>query len=129
MKQIHAQVLEKLYACLSRGEFQAAADLCSEKMTFQVPGRSKLAGKYDRLGFTRDFSGKLRELSGDTFKMEIHDILASDLHATVMGSCKLMHDGKPVELRTVHVWRFEDGKPLAGYEYPRDLYQFDAIWG
>jgi uncharacterized protein len=128
MKHPHAQALEKLYTHLAQGEIQPAIDVCSEKMTYQVPGNSKLAGKYDRTAFVRDFSGKLRELSGGTFKLEIHDILASDLHATVLASCKLVRDGKPAEFRTVHVWRFENGKPLAGYEYPRDLYQFDAFW-
>jgi ketosteroid isomerase-like protein len=128
MKHPHAVTLEKLYADFSKGDATAVMSACADAMTFQVPGKSKLAGKYTREGFARDFGTRLHELSGGTFKLEIHDVLASDLHATVLGTCKLTRDGKAVELRTVHVWRFEGGKPLAGYEYPRDLYQYDAVW-
>ena len=89
---------------------------------------SKLAGKYTKANFAQDFAMKLQELSGGTLKIEVHDILASDLHATVLATDRLIREGKTIELRTVHVWRFEAGKPIAWYEYPRDLYQFDAIW-
>ena len=130
MESSHARTLEKLYADLRQGDFAAVTAACADAMTFQVPGKSKLAGKYARVDFARDFTTRLRELSGGTAQLEVHDIMASDLHATVLGSYKLTRDGKPVELRTIHVWRFEkDGKPLAGYEYPRDLYQYDAVWG
>ena len=125
----HAVRLAKLYSDLIQGDFQAVTSACADSMTFQVPGRSKLAGKYNRTAFVQEFAMRLRELSGGELKLEVHDILASDLHATVLGSYKLMRDGKPVELRTVHVWRFEGEKPLAGYEYPRDLYQYDSVWG
>lgn len=128
MKHQHAEVLKKFYSEFSSGNFQGAIDCGTETVTFQVPGKSRLAGKYTRDTFARELGTRLQELSGGTFKFEAHDILVSDLHATVLASCKLVRDGKTVELRTVHVWRFEDGKPLAGYEYPRDLYQYDAIW-
>jgi ketosteroid isomerase-like protein len=60
--------------------------------------------------------------------VNVHDIMASDQHGIVLATEQLVRDGKSVELRTVHVWRFEEGKPVAWYEYPRDLYQYDAIW-
>jgi ketosteroid isomerase-like protein len=129
MKHPHTACLEKFYSDLTRGDFKSALALCDEGMTFQVPGKSPLAGKYVRENFERNFAMKQRELSGNTFQLEIHDVLASDLHATVLGTAKIVREGKTVEMRTVHVWRFRDGKPLAGYEYPRDLYQYDAVWG
>ena len=128
MKHPNAVTIEKLYSDLAKEDFKAALTVCSDAMTFQVPGKSRLAGKYTKANFAQDLLMKQRELSGGTFKLEVHDILASDQHVTVLGTSKLLRSGKTVELRTVHVWRFEGSKPLAGYEYPRDLYQFDAIW-
>ena len=75
------------------------------------------------------FFAQLGELSGGSLKVEIHDILASDLHACVLVTDKLTRNGKACEYRGVHVWRFQDGKPIAWYDYPRDLYQYDEIWG
>ncbi|MBC7691224.1 MAG: nuclear transport factor 2 family protein [Methylotenera sp.] len=128
MKHPHALVLEKIYADFAKGDIKSILAACSEKMTFQVSGKSRLAGKFDRSNFEKDFALKLMELSGGTFKMEVHDILASDQHAVVLASDHLIRDGKETMYRTAHVWRFEGGKPVAWYEYPRDLYQFDAIW-
>jgi ketosteroid isomerase-like protein len=71
----------------------------------------------------------MMELSGNTLKVETHDIMASDRHGLVLITDHLTQNGKKVEYRAVHVWRFEGGKPVAWYEYPRDLYQYDVIWG
>lgn len=129
MNHPHAVVLKKFYADFVEGNFQSALDLCTDSMTFQVAGKSPLAGKFTKANFVEGFAAKLKSLSQGTYQLDVHDILASDLHATVLGTIKLVSHGKPVEIRTVHVWRFEGGKPLAGYEYPRDLYQYDAAFG
>ena len=129
MKHPNAVLLSSVYAHFSEGNFQAVLDACSDSMTFQIAGKSKLAGKYTKDTFLTNFVVKMKELSGGSYKLEVHDILASDLHAAVLASSKLTTHGKTVELRTVHVWRFDHGKPIAWYEYPRDLYQFDAAWG
>jgi ketosteroid isomerase-like protein len=129
MKHDHARILEQLYADFLKGDIEAFLAACSEKMTFQVPGKSRLAGKYDRATFKSGFAQKLSELSGNTHKLEVHDILASDVHAVALTSSSLMKDGTKIEYRSAHVWRFENGKPVAWYAYPRDLYQFDSCWG
>ncbi len=127
MNHPHALILEKLYSDFVRGDLNAVLDACDPKVTFQVAGKSRLAGKYTRETFA-GFVGQLTELSGSTFKLDAHDIMASDRHGVALVTESLTRDGKLVEMRTVHVWRFEGGKPVAWYEYPRDLYQYDAIW-
>ena len=129
MKHPNAVILEKLYSDFSKGDLEAVMSICTDQMTFQVPGKSKLAGKYNKSNFVPGFVMKLQELSGGTFSIEVHDILASDQHAAVLATDRVVRSGQTVEFRTVHIWRFEKGKPVAWYEYPRDLYQFDAIWG
>lgn len=124
----NAATLEKLYADFARGDAAAVLAACAEGFTFQIPGKSRLAGKYDRGTLASGLMTRLHELSGATFRFEAHDILASDRHGLVLGTVHLQRGGKPVEYRTVHVWRIEGGKPVAGYEYPRDLYQYDAVW-
>lgn len=128
MKHPNASLLEKIYADFTRGDFPAVLSACGDSITFQVPGKSPLAGKYSRATVASGLGEQLRARSDGTLKMEVHDILASDQHAAVLMTHRLMRQGKPVEYRTVHIWRFEGGKPIAWYEYPRDLYQFDAAW-
>jgi ketosteroid isomerase-like protein len=128
MKHPNVLTLERLYSDFSRGDIASVLAACADTVTFQVPGKSRLAGKYTRENFEKGFHTQLQELSGGTFELEVHDILAGDQHAAVLATSKLSRNGKSVELRTVHIWRFQGAKPLAGYEYPRDLYQYDATW-
>ncbi len=128
MKHPNAIVLEKIYRLFAEGDYIEMLDACSDDFTFQLAGKSPLAGKYNKSNFLTGFVQKLKDLSGGTYQMEVHDIMASDQHGIVLSTVKVTTHGKPVELRTVHVWRMPGGKPLAAYEYPRDLYQLDEVW-
>ena len=128
MKHANITLLEKIYLDISKNDWTAVLAACSDQITFQVPGKSRLAGKYTKSNVVQEFATKLKELSNGSLQIEVHDILASDRHATVLASDRITRDGKTIELRTVHVWRFENGSPIAWYEYPRDLYQFDTVW-
>ncbi len=129
MKHPHALVLTQVYSNFVAGHFDQMLELCAPQVTFQLAGKSPLAGKYTRETFAKDYASKLKPLTAGSYHFDIHDILASDLHATVLATIKVTAQGKNHEFRTVHVWRFENGKPLAGYEYARDLYAFDAAFG
>lgn len=128
MDHPHALLLAQVYSAFNEGKYQIFLDACAENMTFQIAGKSPLAGKYTKADFVSGLANKLTELSSGTYRLDVHDILASDLHVAVLGTSKVTRHGKTTELRTVHVWRFDQGKPVAWYEYPRDLYQFDATW-
>ena len=128
MTHPNAEILKKFYDSFAKGDLNGMLELCSDDVTFQVPGKSKLAGKFNKATVGPQYVQKIAELSGGTFKLEIHDIMASDLHGMVLTTDTVTINGKKHEYRAVHVWRVQNGKPLAWYEYPRDLYQYDAIW-
>ncbi|CAM6054056.1 unnamed protein product [Sphagnum tenellum] len=128
MKHPNILLLEKIYSDFAKNDLDAVLAACANQITFQVPGKSKLSGKFDKKTFGPGVITPLQELSGGTFKMEVHDILASDRHGLVLVTHQLVRDNKTIELRAVHVWRIEAGRLVAWYEYPRDLYQFDLIW-
>lgn len=124
----NVEVLKKIYSQWSEGNVGGVLSHCADTMTFQVPGKSPIAGKYTKANFESGLITKLKTLSEGTYKLEAHDLMSSSIHGTVLVSHSLTRNGKKVELRAVHVWRFADGKPIAWYEYPRDLYQFDEAW-
>jgi ketosteroid isomerase-like protein len=129
MNQQLTHLLTEAYSSFAQGDWQKFLKQFPDSMTFQVAGKSKLAGKLTKETFSTRYGQMLQELSNGTFKVEIHDVMTTDRHATVLMTCKLSRSGKSYELRSVHVWRTENGIPIAGYEYPRDLYQFDEAWG
>lgn len=128
LKHPNQELLEKIYSDLKKGDIASMLSRCDDQVTFQISGKSKIAGKFNRTNFESGIVAVQKELSSGTYQLDVHDILVSDIHATVLGTVKLTRHGKPIEMRTVHVWRIQGGKPVAWYEYPRDLYQFDQVW-
>ncbi len=127
MQHPNARLLEKLYADFARGDVPAVLNACDDRCTFQFPGRGRLAGKFTKADFAEKFLMPLADLTGGTLRIEVHDILASDRHGVVLASDHFSRKGTAHQLRTVHVWRFEGGRPVAWYEYPRDLHQWEEI--
>ncbi|RYZ72748.1 MAG: hypothetical protein EOP09_02765 [Proteobacteria bacterium] len=123
------EILKTLYQELSSAQFSASIFDRPEVVQFQVAGKSALAGKYVGEAGLKNWVSRMKELSSGTYQLELHDLLISDRHAMALITHKIEQAGKPVEYRSVHVWRNEPGKMIAGYEYFRDQYQFDAIWG
>lgn len=128
MKHPNAHVLEKIYADFAKGDIPALLEACAPEITFQIAGKSKLAGKYTKANAASGLFAKIAEMGGADYKLEVHDILASDRHGVVLVSSVLHKNGEKIQLRATHVWRMENGRPVAWYEYPRDMYQFDAAW-
>ena len=128
MSQTNQSKLEKIYAHFSAGKYDEMMSECAENTTFQIAGKSAVSGKFDRTRFVTEVLQKMQKDSNGTLKTEIHDILTSDRHGLVLTTESLTRDGKKAEYRSVHVWRIENGTPVAWYLYPRDLYQFDALW-
>lgn len=128
MSEANQKTVRSIYEAFAAGDYARALGLCDPKITFQISGKSKLAGKYDASNFESGLVAKWKELSGGQYKLEVHDVLASDRHAVALTSAKFTQKGQTVEYRSAQVWRIENGKPVAWYEYLRDGYQFDAIW-
>ncbi len=122
------EMLKTLYAGLAEGQFAPEVFNRPESVQFQIAGRGKLAGKYVDESGLKNWVSRMKELTGGTYRMELHDLLMSDRHAMALITHRLERAGKPQEYRSVHVWRFEAGKSIVGYEYFRDQYQFDEIW-
>ena len=128
MSETNRRTIRSIYDAFSTDDYARALTFCDPKVTFQISGKSKLAGKYDASNFVSGLVTKWKELSGGQYKLEVHDILASERHAVALTSAKFTHKGQTVEYRSAQVWRIENGKPVAWYEYLRDGYQFDTIW-
>jgi len=128
MSVTNQNTIRSIYEAYAADDYARALSLCDPKVTFHIAGKSRLAGKYDATNFVSGLVAKWKELSGGQYKLEVHDILASDRHAVALASVKFTKAGQTVEYRSAHVWRIENGKPVAWYEYLRDGYQFDAIW-
>jgi ketosteroid isomerase-like protein len=98
-----------------------------ERITFQFPGRSPIAGTYTRGQFS-SFIGRVMELSGGTFRESVVDVVANDHCGLVLAKHEFERKGRRWVYGTAHIYRIEDGKLAEFREYPEDLYAYDEAW-
>ena len=71
---------------------------------------------------------KTFELSGGTFSVELHDVLANDEHGVALGVARGEREGKTLEDRYAHVVHFRDGKVSESWLHSEDQYAGDEFW-
>ena len=71
----------------------------------------------------------MREVTGGTFTLEDHDILATDDHVVALNVMSAVVDGLPVGVNTVDVMHFRDGRQQERWFHPSDVSVCDTILG
>jgi hypothetical protein len=87
------------------------------KITWHVPGHGPLSGDYTGLEAIGDFFQRTMEASGDTFSMDVHNVLADDDVVVVLVAVNAQRDGISASFPEVHVWRMKNGKAIEFREY------------
>ncbi|MDH5373577.1 MAG: nuclear transport factor 2 family protein [Acidimicrobiia bacterium] len=96
--------VKREYQAFAEDNFEGLSELFAEDAVWHVNGDTPLAG--DHLG-RQDIVEFLRKLAHDThdsFMIEVHDILANDLHTVVLAHTTVDRDGDLYTADEVHVF-------------------------
>jgi ketosteroid isomerase-like protein len=129
MAHPNEDLVREIFAAFGRGDLDALRSrYMAEDACFHYPGRGLLAGDHEGVAKVLEISGRAFELSGGTFRLEIHDVLANDEHAVALFTARGERAGRRLEDRTAEVFRIRDGKAAEMWLYPADLYANDEFW-
>lgn len=128
MAHPHEEMLRRAYADFARGDLAAYLNSCTDAIVFRVPGRSIVAGTYDKRQFGADLIAKVIDATGGTFRETVLDVVANDTRGVVLARHEFERNGRTRSYNTAHIYRIENGRLAAFEEYPEDLYAFDAAW-
>lgn len=115
------------FAAFGRGDSEKLDEFFADDATWHAAGDNPLAG---------DFSGKqevfsnfalVRELS-DTFKQDVHDVLANDDHAVALVKVRATRNGRNLKDNQVIVFHIEDGKVASAWLHSYDYRHSDEFW-
>ena len=97
MSHPNEDLIRKGYAAFLSGDMATLSDLFADDVVWHAPGRNPLAGTYR--GKEEVFSSfqKVFELTGGTFKLDIHTVLADDEHAVILARVTAERDGKKLD--------------------------------
>jgi uncharacterized protein len=110
------------------GDAEPLRAMLADDVVWHVPGRNPLAGDHRGIEAVMDYFARRRDLARATFRIQVHDVLASgDLVVQLAGGTAEL-GGSVVEWETVGVFRVRDGQLAEGRLVPFDQYLFDRVW-
>jgi ketosteroid isomerase-like protein len=74
-------LLREVYEAQSRGDLDAYLEFLADDFVLHIPGRSRIAGDYRAKDAVRSHFREIAELTGGTFRTNVHDVVAGDDHA------------------------------------------------
>ena len=111
----------------TRARAQKVSDFFADDVVWHIGGRGPLAGDYRGKDEVLGFLAKTLEMTGGTFTLEIHDVLANDEHAVALVVARGEREGKTLEDRQAHVLHIKDGKVTEYWGHPGDQYAIDEF--
>lgn len=122
---INEKVLRAALEAIAAGDPAAFADVAADDMVVHVPGHSRLAGDLHGRGV---FGAKVRELTGGTLTIDVHDVLGSDTHAVGVYTMRVQCPGRSLEWRHVNIYHIRDGKIVEVWQNPYEQDAFDEFF-
>jgi hypothetical protein len=84
MSHPNEELLRRAYEAFAKGDLGTVMSNFDDDIVWHEPGRNPLSGDFKGHQQVQGLFGRIFEMSGGTFSIDIHDILANDGHAVVM---------------------------------------------
>jgi len=122
------ELMHKGYDAFGKGDMDAVRSLFADDIVWHAPGRNPLSGDYRGVDEVLQTFGKLFEMTGGTFKLDIHDVIANDEHVVVLARSTAERNGKKLDDTGVQVWHVKDGKATEQWLHPGDAHATDEFF-
>jgi ketosteroid isomerase-like protein len=128
MTHPNEELLRQGFDALSKGDIETFAARLADDVVLHFPGRGPLAGDYRGKDQVLATWAKQAELTGGTFHLELHDILANDEHAVALTVARAERGGRTWQENTVAVFHIRDGKVSEIWLHSGDQYAGDEFF-
>jgi uncharacterized protein len=113
----------------AKGDFAVLNDLFAEDLLWHDAGRSQLSGEYSGREAVYGLFGKLMEVTGGSFRIDLHSVLADDEHGVALVVITASRGGRSIEVNEAHVFHLRDGKVVEFWNASTDQYAADELIG
>ena len=124
----NATLARTLVDDFTRGDHAAVGTHFADTATWDLPGRSRIAGQYKGRDEILGFLAKSYELSGGTLRLELIDILGSVRGAVQVQYVRANQNGRVLDCVEVLAHEIVDGQIVHTFHRP-DQYAIDAFFG
>jgi ketosteroid isomerase-like protein len=121
-------IIRKAYEDFAHGNIPAVFAAFDATITWHVPGHSPLSGDHSGHDQIGGFFQRTMELSGGTFGIDVHNVLADADLVVVLVTVNAQRNGISESFPEVHVFRMKNGKATDFREYQGDEQREDRFW-
>ena len=117
------------YEAFQTGNMDALRnDYFTPDIVWHSPGRNPISGDHTGVDEVIGTFAKSMELTGGTFSVELHDVLANDEHGVALATVRGERNGKKVEDNYTPVVHFRDGKVAESWIHQWDPNATDELF-
>jgi hypothetical protein len=124
----NATLVRRGYEAFAKGDVATLTEVFSEDVVWHQPGTNLLSGEYSGRDAVLAFLGRLAQLSGGTFRVELHDLLANEQHGAALSRQTASRQGKQLDALVVQVYHVRDGKVTEAWNFFQDQRRYDEFW-
>jgi ketosteroid isomerase-like protein len=110
------------------GDMATLNELFADDIVWHSPGNNQLSGTYRGKGQVFAQFQKVAEMTGGTFKVDIHALLGDDEHVVALTRASGEREGMTLNDNTVQVLHVKDGKVTESWLHPGDAQAADELW-
>ena len=117
------------FAAFGRGDMDALRkQIMTDDVRWHNPGRGPISGDYEGAEQVLQYFARVFELTGGTFSLELHDVLANDEHAVALVTVRGERAGRQLADNEVLTYHIRDGKISEVWVHTTDLYAADEFF-
>jgi len=121
-------LVRKGYEAFAKGDMATLRELFSENVVWHISGNSPLAGEHRGRDAVFAMFAQTAELSGGTYRVELHDALANDEHAVALSRATASRQGKQLDSLDVETYHVRNGKITEAWSFSEDQRLTDEFW-
>lgn len=126
--QENAATVRRGYELFNSGNLDELGQIFAEDVVWHAGGRGRLGGDKNGREATFAYFGQLGQLSGGSFRAELHDIVANDEHVVGLHTSTAQRGGKALNVKEALVFHLRDGKVVEAWEHQDDSQTSDEFW-
>jgi uncharacterized protein len=128
MAHPNEDLLRRGYQAFAADDIDTVLSLFADDIVWHMSGSNQLSGDYrGHQEVVRLFS-RMMELSGGTFRLDIHDVLANDVHGTVLVTAHAERDDQKMDVREVNVLHLAGGKVTEFWNFTENQEALDKFF-
>jgi uncharacterized protein len=126
--QENAATVRRGYELFNSGNLEELGQIFADDVVWHAGGRGRIGGDKRGREATFAYFGQLGELSGGSFRAELHDIVANDEHVVGLHTNTAQREGKALNVKEALVFHLRDGKVVEAWEHHEDSQAGDEFW-